>query len=172
MAEHRSFTYCPMCGTELHIIHRTGEMRPVCPNCDYTVYYDPKVAVVIFITQANRVLLIQRGVDPEKGKWALPAGFVNASEDPAHAAIREIHEETGLHVDRVRLLDVIANPGDGTADIVIAYAAQITGGTLQADDDAEDARFFSTDNLPETAFYTTDLLIRRWRDGDPLLTNS
>lgn len=163
MAQRKAFIYCPVCGTALEHTQRTGEIRPVCPNCDYTVYYDPKVAVIMRVTEGERVLLVKRGVDPEKGKWALPAGFVNAGEVPAEAAARELHEETGLEVDNVRLVDVFPNPGDGTADILIAYDADVVGGVLQADDDAEDARFFHRDALPETAFLTTKWLIARWR---------
>jgi 8-oxo-dGTP diphosphatase len=166
VAEHRAYRYCPMCGTALEEIQRTGELRPVCPNCDYTVYYDPKVAVVMFVKHGDRVLLIRRGVDPQKGKWALPAGFVNAGEAPDAAALREIEEETGITLDRIHLLDVIANPGDGNADIVIAYGGETQNNQAHAGDDADEAAFFTLDELPETAFYTTTLLLGRWRNGD------
>jgi len=137
-------------------------VRPVCPNCNYTVYYDPKVAVVMRVIHDDAVLLVRRGVAPEKGNWALPAGFVNADEDPAHAAAREIREETGLLVNNVRLLDVFANPGDATADIMIAYGADVVGGQLAAADDALEAVFFTADALPPTSFMTTKWLIERW----------
>ena len=166
MAKNRTFVYCPMCGAKLHRVERMGTVRPVCPDCDYTVYYDPKVAVVMLVIHEGAVLLVKRGVEPKKGTWALPAGFVNAQEDPAEAAAREIREETGLAVENVRLLDVFPNPGDGTADILIAYGADVVGGDLQADDDAVDAGFFQSDALPATAFLTTQWLIERWRNGD------
>ncbi len=169
MAEHKPFQHCPMCGTALCNIQRHGTLRPVCPVCDYTVYYDPKVAVVMLVTYADRVLLIKRGVEPEKGKWALPAGFVNAGEAPDKAAIREIYEETRLRLHDVRLLDVFANPGDSTADIIIAYGSHPRElAPLQANDDATEAAFFHQDHLPPTAFKTTDWLIQRWLDnGSP-----
>ena len=166
MAEHKAYRYCPMCGTALNTIHRTGEMRPVCPSCDHTVYYDPKVAVVMFVRQGDSVLRVKRGGDPHKGSWALPAGFVNAGEPPADAAIRELLEETGVEGSSVTLLDVIANPGDGYADIVIAYGGEAHDAQPTAGDDADEAVFFTLDDLPEIAFYTTNLLVGRWRVGD------
>src|SRR5690606_22403272 len=113
---------------------------PVCPSCDHTVYFDPKVAVVVFTLWAEHVLLVKRAIDPKKGFWALPAGFVDADEDPQAAARREVREETGLEARIDRLLDVYHTLDDGgLASIVIAYAATITGGELHADDDAEAA---------------------------------
>ncbi len=161
----KRYRYCPICGTELQTRAYAGAMRPVCPNGDFVQFYDPKVAVVMFVARGDAVLLIKRGIDPEKGKWALPAGFVDAGEDPAEAAARELTEETGLIPTDVRLIDVFANPGDGTADIIIAYRLQATGEPVP-DDDAEEARFFTRDDMPPTAFYTTRWLLQRWRAGE------
>jgi ADP-ribose pyrophosphatase YjhB (NUDIX family) len=121
----------------------------------------------MLVVRGQQVLLIKRGVDPEKGKWALPAGFVNAGEAPADAAVREIHEETDITLLNIRLLDVFANPGDGTADIIIAYGGTAAPGDhTQAADDAEEAVFFHRDHLPPTAFKTTEWLIDRWQSGE------
>ena len=156
-----------MCGTKLELRQRTGHMRPVCPNCDYTAYFDPKVAVVVFICQDDRVLLVKRAIDPMKGRWAMPAGFVEAGEDPQAAAQRESLEETSLVVQVDRLLDVFHTVGDGgAADIVIAYAATVIGGELKAEDDAEEVAWFSKDNLPEVVFLPTQRLAARWLAGE------
>ena len=159
--------FCPVCGTKLELRPRTNAIRPVCPNCDYTVYFDPKVAVVVFICQDNHVLLVKRAVDPMKGRWAMPAGFVEAGEDPQATARRESLEETSLIVQVDRLLDVFHTTGDGgAADIVIAYAASVIGGELKADDDAEAAAWFSRDNLPEVVFLPSQQLAARWLAGE------
>jgi ADP-ribose pyrophosphatase YjhB (NUDIX family) len=158
--------FCPKCGSPLAAQERYGKMRPVCPACGHVVFFDPKVAVVVFVAQNGAVLLIKRGYDPGKGRWALPAGFVDAVEDPQEAARREVLEETGLEVTVDRLLDVLFRPDDdGLADIVLAYAARVTGGTLQADDDAEAAAWFPADALPDIALVTTIRLIERWLAG-------
>ncbi|MCC6801432.1 MAG: NUDIX hydrolase [Anaerolineae bacterium] len=159
--------FCPMCGAPLVKRERFGRLRPVCSDCGHTVFFDPKVAVVVFITDGDCVLLVQRSGDPGKGLWALPAGFVDADEDPRAAAVREVNEETGLIVEVDRLLELLHRPDThGLADIVIAYGAHITGGVLQAGDDAEAVAWFARDHLPEMALATTHLLIRRWLTGD------
>lgn len=89
------------------------------------------------------------------------------NEDPAAAASREVLEETGLVVKIERLLDVFHTPDDGgLADIVIAYAAAVVGGSLKAADDALDARWFNRDSLPELAFLPTQRILSRWVSGE------
>lgn len=156
-----------MCGAPLETRERFGRLRPVCPSCGHTVFFDPKVAVVTFVTDGDCVLLVRRSADPGKGLWALPAGFVDADEDPRDAVARETLEETGLMVEVVRLLELLHRPDEqGLADIVVAYAARVTGGSLQAGDDAEAVAWFARDHLPEMALATTHLLIQRWLAGE------
>lgn len=157
--------FCMTCGTAL-VIRPTdnNHLRPVCPACGRVVYFDPKVAVSALLTEGRRVLLIQRGIEPQKGLWALPAGYIEQGEDPIDGAARETLEETGLVIEIVRLLDVFARRGGpGGADITIGYAGRITGGSLQAGDDAVDVRWFEADAIPELAFRSTQILIERWR---------
>jgi 8-oxo-dGTP diphosphatase len=157
--------FCMACGTGL--VERVTDgihVRPVCPKCGRVVYFDPKVAVCAFVTEGRRVLLIQRGIDPQKGLWALPAGYIEAQEEPTLGAIREALEETNVNVEIVRLLDVFPRRGGpGGANITIAYEARIVSGDLQAGDDAMDVRWFDADDIPELAFESTRILVSRWR---------
>ena len=159
--------FCPLCGSRLEQEHRYGIERPVCKNCGHVVFFDPKLAVAIFILWDERVLLVKRAGDPMKGYWALPAGFVEWNENPAEAACRECLEETGLTVQIERLLDVFHTPDDGgLADIVIAYTASIKAGVLRASDDAEAVGWFSRDSLPPIAFLPSQRLLARWQAGE------
>jgi len=157
--------FCPDCGTSL--IHKAydGRERPYCTACEHPIYIDPKVAVVVFIVQDDKLLLIQRGMNPGKGKWALPAGFVDHDEAPEDAAIRETWEETNLHVKIDKLLAVYPKKDNGLADIVIAYSASITDGDMQAGDDASDVEWYTRDHLPELVFYPSITLTRLWCEG-------
>ncbi len=151
--------FCPRCGARVADELKFGKPRRVCPSCGYIHFVNPKVAVASFVEQDGKILLVKRAVNPEIGKWALPAGYVDGGEDPALAAIRETGEETGLTIEVLRLIDVIF---DGTV-ILIVYEACPIGGTLGASDDAEAVDFFGPDELPELAFRSTQLLVAAWR---------
>src|SRR4030066_2514050 len=88
--------FCPRCGTGVIDGVRFGVVRKVCPNCRWIYFADPKVAVAVLVEKDNHVLMVRRANDPQRGLWTLPAGFLDAGEDPARAAEREWAEETGL----------------------------------------------------------------------------
>ncbi|MCY4062480.1 MAG: NUDIX hydrolase [Chloroflexi bacterium] len=161
----RIANYCAICGGLLQSEMVSGRIRPFCSRCDMPVYFDPKVAVVVFIELDERVLLIRRAVDPGKGKWALPAGFVDYDEAPEAAARRETLEETHLQVRIDKLLAVFPKRDHGLADIVIAYSAKVLDGELQAGDDAAAVGFFARGNLPPLVFYPSITLTRLWSQG-------
>lgn len=97
---------------------------------------------------AGRLLLIQRGHDPEAGRWSLPGGRVEPGESDQQAVVREIREETGLRVTCGVLVGSVERPGLRGAVVDIRdYAATVTGGTLTAGDDAADARWVSPADL-------------------------
>jgi ADP-ribose pyrophosphatase YjhB (NUDIX family) len=131
--------------------------RRVCPQCHHIHFTDPKVGVGVLIHEdGGRVLLVRRGVPPERGKWSIPAGFLDQGENPQATAAREVREETGLEVTIERVLDVYHNPpGQGGASIFILYEGRRVGGRLQAGDDADEAAFFALNALPELAFPST-----------------
>lgn len=159
------FAFCPRCATPLTTRRAQGRPRRACPACGYVYFTDPKVGVGVLVVEDGRVLLVRRAVEPERGKWGLPAGFLDQGEDPGATAAREALEETGLTVAIEGLLDVFYNPpGRGGASIFILYRARRLAGEPTPGDDADDARFFSLDALPELAFASTHAAIALLRD--------
>jgi ADP-ribose pyrophosphatase YjhB (NUDIX family) len=129
-------------------------------------FEDPKVAAAALVERDGRLLLVRRTNNPARGQWTLPAGFVDADEDPQAAAARECLEETGLEVRVTRLLDVIAGREHPRgASIVIVYLAEAVGGELKAGDDADEVAFFPANDLPALAFRATRQAVERWADG-------
>lgn len=155
--------FCPRCGTLVQQLPRFGALRPVCPACGFIQFANPRVAVAMFVAERDRVLLVKRKVAPERGRWALAAGFVDYGEPPEAAAVREMREETGLDVVVERMLELSFNEADKV--IVILYQARAVGGVLAAADDVEEARWFSGAELPELAFESTRRAVRAWREG-------
>jgi len=166
MARPPELNYCPTCGGALEDREAFGRTRRYCPACDRIVFRDHKVAAGVIVEREGQVLLVRRRMRPREGSWTFPAGFVESDEDPADAAARECREETGLEVEIVDLLDVIAGQEHPRgADIVIVYQARITGGQLEAGDDVDRATFFDPQDPPPLAFRATRIALDRWRDS-------
>ena len=106
--------------------------------------------------EVDRVLLIRRGSEPFAGRWALPGGFVDAGETPEHAARRELAEETGLvYEGPLRIVGVYGEPGRDPRGWTVsaAYLALVpVESPVEGGDDAAEARWFLSDELPPLAF--------------------
>jgi ADP-ribose pyrophosphatase YjhB (NUDIX family) len=162
MARDVDVKFCPRCGADVAHEDKFGMVRPVCPQCGWIYFVDPKVAAAVLVEQDGRVLLVRRANEPFRGLWTLPAGFVNGGEDPAEAAARECLEETGLSVHITMVLDVIAGREHNRgADFIIVYLAEVTGGELSAADDADAADWFARNDLPPLAFKATQKILAR-----------
>ncbi|HJR81527.1 MAG TPA: NUDIX hydrolase [Anaerolineales bacterium] len=154
------FNYCPRCGSAVNQEERFGRVRPVCPQCGWIHFVDPKVAAAVLIEKDGRVLLVRRGNEPFRGLWTLPAGFINGGEDPAEAAARECLEETGLTVRVTRVLDIISGKEHPRgADFIIVYTAEVIDGELKPDDDVDAVEWFGRAELPQLAFRATQKVL-------------
>jgi ADP-ribose pyrophosphatase YjhB (NUDIX family) len=161
---HIEIKFCPYCGSYIQPKEVYGKARATCPACGWAHYEDPKVAAAVLVQQNGSILLARRIFNPNKGDWTLPAGFIDAHEDPKDAAIRECLEETGLDVRIIRLRDIISGrEHDRGADMVIVYDAEIIGGKLSAGDDADEVAFFPLNQLPPIAFQATKKVIESLR---------
>ena len=101
-----------------------------------------------------KLLLIQRGIEPYKGKWAFPGGFMNMDETAEECAKRELEEETGLKDAAVEQFytfsDVNRDPRERV--ITIAHYALVRLSDVKGGDDAASARWFAMDEVPSLAF--------------------
>ncbi|NJL95308.1 MAG: NUDIX domain-containing protein [Anaerolineae bacterium] len=140
-----------------------GKRRQRCAQCGYIHFEDPKVAVAAHAVQGQQVLLVQRAVEPEIGKWALPAGYVDRGEDPRLAVLRELEEETSLLGEVTGLVEVFFNTSSAIPVIVIVYRVRVVSGSLMAGDDVTAAAWFRADALPTLAFESTRQVIAAWQ---------
>ena len=100
------------------------------------------------------VLLVKRGVEPYKGRRAFPGGFMNMDESAEEGALRELQEETGLKGAYIRQFHTFTAPERDPRErvITIAYYALVRMQEVAGGDDADDARWFTLDEVPQLAF--------------------
>ena len=112
----------------------------------------------------TRVLLINRGKEPFKGKWAVPGGFVNMDEELEDAIVRELAEETGLtgvHLEQMRAFGTVGrDPRGRQITIVFIGIATEEQTTVKAGDDAAQAEWFDINELPEDMAFDHDEVVR------------
>jgi 8-oxo-dGTP diphosphatase len=112
------------------------------------------VGAVVF-DHAGRLLLVRRAHEPGRGRWSVPGGRVEPGETDYQAVIREVAEETGLAVEITRLLGAVQRPApQGAVFDIHDYRCRVTGGTLQAGDDAGDARWCDAKTLASLTLVT------------------
>lgn len=162
MKSNQSIKYCPDCGNKLTRKMLEGRERLFCPGCEKIYYENPTpVVAVVARDDKGRILLIKRKIEPGKGEWALPSGFMEIEETPTQAALRELAEETGLEGKYKKLIGVYSNKSEIHGYLVtIIYEVEIIGGNLCAGDDAEEAEFFTVDQIPPLAFQSHQKALR------------
>ena len=163
----RQKRFCTFCGKQLEQVKLDGRVRLYCPACDAVQYENPipATAAVVF-NGSQHLLLVKRGMEPSKGEWCLPGGFLEVDESPNQGVLRELQEETGLRGEVNELIDIVCedSPLYGPL-IIIGYRVSADGGDLQAGDDAAEVQFFPIDNLPHITFVShqsiLDAVLRR-----------
>jgi ADP-ribose pyrophosphatase YjhB (NUDIX family) len=152
--------FCPRCGKPISTEDKFGKQRPVCKNCGWVFFSDPKVAVTALIRKEGKVLLVRRVNQPAQGAWTLPGGFMDAFEVPEKAVQRECLEETGLTIEVDGLHKMFSGrEHEHGSDILLVYDAHIISGELRSGDDADRAEFFMLDALPPLAFHSTEKIL-------------
>ncbi len=157
--------FCSRCGGRLAFGPIEGEERDrlACPGCGFVFYVNPRLVVTTLpITDRGEVMLIRRGIEPGRGQWAQPGGFLEIDETVREAAIRETLEETGLQVEPGAIVGLYSRVQ--AAVVVIAFEARIVGGKPGITRESQETRPFAADAIPwpEIAFETSVRALRDW----------
>jgi ADP-ribose pyrophosphatase YjhB (NUDIX family) len=160
-----SLNYCSRCGSVLVFGQIQGEDRDrlACQACGHIAYVNPRLVVTTFpITEAGEIVLIRRGIEPGKGAWAQPGGFLEIDETVHEAAIRETHEETGLLVEPGEIIGLYTRLEASV--VTIAFEARIVGGTAAPTIEATEIVAVAPEQVPWSgiAFKTTTIALRDW----------
>jgi ADP-ribose pyrophosphatase YjhB (NUDIX family) len=161
----RTLNHCSNCGTRLRAETPETEHREraVCPSCGFIAYVNPRLVVTtIPVTDAGEAVLLRRGIEPGRGAWAQPGGFLEVDETVAEAAVRETLEETGLLVEPGEIVGLYSRLE--AAVVVVVFEARIVGGTARVTPEALEVATFAPDAIPwdDIAFKTSYWAIRDW----------
>ena len=155
--------FCPLCGAPLarEPVPPDHREHAVCSGCRFVFYLNPKLVGATIPEQDGQVLLTRRSIDPGRGLWTYPGGFVDYGETVTDAAVRETFEETGLKVDLTGLLNVYTYPG---APVIVVYRAAVVGGARTTCNENDRREWLAPEDIPWStlAFQSTREALREW----------
>lgn len=158
------YIYCPRCASRMIEKETEGRARPVCPACGLVIYHNPRVAAGVIPVLNGKIALVRRAMNPRRGSWVFPGGYVDRGECVEDAARREVWEEAGLTVRLEHLVGIYSRNGEDV--MLIVYVGQVVAGALTAGDEEITAAWFSPDALPpadELGFWSTIEALQEWK---------
>ena len=140
--------FCIKCGskTTLELISGDTISRNICNVCNYIHYVNPKIIVGALPLKDDKVLLCKRDINPGKGKWTLPSGFMEMGESLEQGAKREAKEEANLKLNLNRLYGTYSIPRIG--QVLFIYIANIINEDFRAADETTEVKLFSVSKIP------------------------
>lgn len=157
--------YCQSCGGYLveRYVEEEERRRFQCEMCGFIHYMNPRVVASVIIENAGRVVLQQRAIEPRRGYWTFPGGFLEIGESPSEGAVREAKEEVGLDVKLRGLQGVYTRRPQGIV-LVVYDGLSESDAAIVGDFESSAVRWFAIDEIPwpELAFETTEEALRDW----------
>jgi 8-oxo-dGTP diphosphatase len=158
--------FCPRCGQELvrEAVPPDHREHPVCSGCRFVFYLAPKVVACTLPVRTGRVLLTRRAIEPSRGLWTFPGGYVDWGEDVRQGACRETLEEVGLAVRLEGLLGLYSYPGSPVVVAVFLAGVPEAGEPTPCVSEVLEARYFDPAEIPwqALAFPSTRDALRDW----------
>ncbi|EKS08463.1 NUDIX hydrolase [Leptospira santarosai] len=159
--------YCSSCGSSVvyKIPEGDNRSRYVCDNCGTIHYQNPKIVVGSIPVWENRILLCKRAIEPRKGYWTLPAGFLENRETVEEGAVRETREEANAEIRIVGLQSVYSIPH--ISQIYMFFLADLVDGKFSVSSESEEVKLFSLNEIPweELAFSSVQFALREYADS-------
>jgi len=123
-----------------------SRIRAVCDTCGFVNYVNPKIVVGVLASFENRILLCRRAIDPRKGFWTMPAGFMEEQETAEAGALREAFEEAGVRPRLTALLALYSVPR--ISQVQLIFRAVLPDASLAPGPETLEARLFAWDDIP------------------------
>jgi len=146
--------YCSECGAQVHIEIPAGDNRPrhICKTCDTIHYSNPKIVAGCLPVWEDKILLCRRAIEPQYGRWTLPAGFMEDDESIIEAAARETMEEAGA---RVQIRDMYTTISLAHINqVYMMFLADLVDTDYAAGEESLEVQLFTQEQIPwdEIAF--------------------
>ena len=139
--------------------------RSVCGHCGFIDYKNPKIVVGSVATWEDKILLCKRAIEPRKGYWTLPAGYLEINESVEDGAKREAYEEARavLEIDRILAIYSVAR----ISQVQIMFRAKLQNPNVSAGPESEAVGLFAWNEIPweDIAFPTAGWALRQWRES-------
>ena len=125
-------------------------LRKVCDTCGFVAYENPKIVVGSVVRHDGRILLCKRAIEPRRGFWTIPAGYLELNETPAEGAMREAREEATAQIVLSRLLAVYSVPRISQVQLIYRAALSVpdAGPAIAAGIESEAVALLSWDDIP------------------------
>jgi NAD+ diphosphatase len=141
----RNSKYCGHCGEK--VLMKEKEHSKYCPKCNLAAYPKISPAIIVAITDGDRILLAQNSRS-KFGFYSVLAGFVEPGENLEECVIREVKEEAGIDIKNIRYFG--SQPWPFPDSLMLGFTAEYAGGELVIDkEELSDAKWFKADELPE-----------------------
>ena len=142
--------YCPACGGPLlrHVVGGEQRNHWFCQRCQTPHYAYPRIVVTAFIAYGDRLLWVRRGLQPQRGKWAIPGGFLEQGETLAEGAARELHEEAGILLPPEQLQLYMTGSITFINQVYMGFRATVATDSCLPGDESMDCRFFTRAECP------------------------
>jgi len=129
-----------------------NRLRQVCTDCGFVAYENPKVVVGAVVTSGEQILLCRRAINPRKGFWTLPAGFMELHESAETGAAREAWEEANARIEIETLLAAYTIPR--LSQVQLIYRARLIDPMISAGIESLEVGLFNWADIPwdELAF--------------------
>lgn len=136
--------------------------RSVCDHCGFIAYSNPRIVTGSVATHDGKILLCKRAIEPRKGFWTLPAGYMENGETVEEAARREAMEEAEADLEIERVLAVYSIPR--ISQVQIMFRARLAKPHIGAGPESEAVAFFAWDDIPwdDLAFPTVYWALRHF----------
>lgn len=161
-----NYKFCPFCGDPLTVRIEEEKKFKHCKRDNWTYYPQASQAAIAIIIENKKLLLVKRNRNPYKGRWMLPAGFLDYGELPTETIVREVKEETGLDVKSSVFFDTLQPIDDPRAPVSLTfyYKVAVKNGKNIKNGDAEensDIQWFDLNNIPPIAWKDHKRIIKR-----------